>query len=174
MPNWVNNVLKVVKGDSRELFEVVRSEESVFDFNTLVPMPDRIANSNEEVEICGSKVPAWYDWSWKSWGTKWNAHNSKYSANYPDSVIYFDTAWDPPIPVFKALAKRFPRHEVVIYADEYSNHLHFTFTLKDGEVTCMRDPCRCFAPEMEEATGGDGIQTAACETPPTITDEKTT
>ena len=26
-------------------------------------MPAQIKNSNEEVDMCGFKVPAWYDWS---------------------------------------------------------------------------------------------------------------
>jgi hypothetical protein len=37
-----------------------------------------------------------------------------------------------------------PRNEVVVYSDEYMNYLDVTFTLKDGEVSLVGDPCRCY------------------------------
>jgi len=164
MPNWVKNVLKVIKGDAKEIFEFVRSEKSVFDFNTLVPMPEQIKNSNEEVDMCGFKVPAWYDWSCENWGTKWNACYAEYSTKDQEHVIWFDTAWDPPVPVLEALAKRFPGHEVVVYSDEYMNHLHVTFSLKDGQLTGEGDPCRCydeyFSPLSIEEMNALGIEEA--------------
>ena len=43
-----------------------------------------------------------------------------------------------------ALAERFPAHELLIHSDEYMNHLHVTFTLKDRKVTGVGDPCRCY------------------------------
>ena len=74
MPNWVVNTLKVVKGDPREIFEFVRSEGSVMDFNKLIPMPESIRKSDQEViRPSGFKVPGWYAWSVDNWGTKWNA-----------------------------------------------------------------------------------------------------
>jgi len=84
MPNWVSNTLKVIKGDPKEIFEFVRTEKSVFDFNTLVPMPEQIKNSKEEVDMCGFTVPAWYDWSCENWGAKWNACDSQYSTKDPE------------------------------------------------------------------------------------------
>ena len=42
MPNWVSNTLEVIKGDAKEIFDFVRSDESVFDFNNLIPMPDSL------------------------------------------------------------------------------------------------------------------------------------
>lgn len=146
MPNWVRNTLKVVKGNAAEIFEAVRTANSLFDFNTLIPMPESIWNSDKEVVTAsGFKVPAWYAWSIDNWGTKWNASETSYSTTDPEHVIWFDTPWDPPVPVLKALAMRFPAHEVVVYSDEDINHLHVTFTLKEGQLTWTRDACRCFA-----------------------------
>lgn len=145
MPNWVRNTLKVIQGDPKEIFVFVRTEKSVFDFNKLIPMPDSIENSKEEVvRPSGFKVPAWYSWAIDNWGTKWNACDAEYSTKDPEHVIWFDTAWDPPVPVFEALAKRFPGHEVVVYSDEYMNHLHVTFTLNNGQVTWAGDQCHCY------------------------------
>jgi len=145
MPNWVINTLKVIKGDPREIFEVVRSERSVFDFNKLIPMPESFWNSDQEVvRPSGFKVPAWYAWSVDNWGSKWNASEARYSTKDPEHAIWFDTPWDPPVPVFEALAKRFPKHKIVVHSDEDMNHLHVTFTLKQGELTWAADACRCF------------------------------
>jgi hypothetical protein len=47
-------------------------------------------------------------------GTKWNARDSQYSTKDPEHAIWFDTAWSPAVPVFEALAKRFPAHEILI------------------------------------------------------------
>ena len=164
MPNWVSNTLRVIKGDPKEIFDFVRTEKSVFDFNTLVPMPEHIKNSNEEVDMCGFKVPAWHDWSCENWGTKWNACDSQYSTKDPEHAIWFDTAWSPAVPVFEALANRFPAHEILIHSDEDMNHLHVTFTLKDGEVTGVADPCRCyddfFSPLSIEEMHALGIEEA--------------
>lgn len=153
MPNWVRNTLKVIKGDAKEIFDFVRSEKSLFDFNTLIPMPESIWNSDQKVvRPSGLKVPAWYAWSVDNWGTKWNASEAKYSTSNPDCTIWFDTAWDPPVPVLEALAKRFPEHEIVVYADEDTNHLHVTFSLKEGLLTWTKDACHCFDEEGEDET----------------------
>jgi len=76
MPNWVSNTLRIIKGDPKEVFDLIRTEQSVFDFNTIVPMPEHIQHPDEEVDpvdLAGFKVPEWYKWSLQNWGTKWNA-----------------------------------------------------------------------------------------------------
>jgi hypothetical protein len=50
---------------------------------------------------------SWYDWSIAKWGTKWNAYSFSRLPDEP-SAFKFDTAWAPPVRVFKALAERFP------------------------------------------------------------------
>jgi Ferredoxin-like domain in Api92-like protein len=96
-------------------------------------------------------VPAWYAWSIDNWGTKWNASETRYSTQEPQTAIRFDMAWDPPVPVFEALAKRFPEHEIVIYSDEYMNHLHVTFTLAEGRLTWTH-ACGCFEEDKTPLT----------------------
>ncbi len=49
MPNWVSNTLRVIKGDPKEVFKFVCTDKSVFDFNTLVPMPEQVKSSTEQV-----------------------------------------------------------------------------------------------------------------------------
>jgi len=165
MPNWVRNTLEVIKGDAKEIFDFVRSDESVFDFNNLIPMPDSIENAKQMVvRQSGFEVPAWYAWSVDNWGTKWNACDAEYSTKDPGHAIWFDTPWEPPVPVFEALAQRFPAHEILIHSDEYMNHLHVTFTLKDGEIAWADDSCRCydeyFSPLSIEEMKALGIEDA--------------
>ena len=133
MANYVQNSLRVVGGDPKEVFDAIRGERMIFDFRKLVPVPDEIANSNEEVERHGAMVPLSKAWIAENWGTTRNACFAKYSE---DNGIDFDTAWNAPEPIFEALAKRFPNHEIVVTSD-YTCCGAFgfeTYVLKDGSV----------------------------------------
>ena len=72
--------------------EYVKSDEEVFDFNEIVPIPAAEADN-------------WYDWNTSNWGTKWNACES---SSY-DGGFSFQTAWGPSTPVTIELSKKFPR-----------------------------------------------------------------
>lgn len=50
----------------------------------------------------------WYDFGCDKWGTKWNA----YEAEMLGDDLTFETAWDAPHPVIKALAKMFPDERI--------------------------------------------------------------
>jgi len=150
MPNWVESKLHVAKGDSSEVFEFIRSEESVVDFNNILPMPaDVAARASEQEEAApvltlgdGTTVKAiWYpekcielEWNRQNWGTKWNSRYAGYSAKDPEHVIEFATAWSPPVPIFEALAKRFPDHKIVINSDDDNMCYHAIFTLENGQM----------------------------------------
>jgi hypothetical protein len=61
----------------------------------------------------------WYDWRWDFWNTKWNAYSQKREGN----VIFFDTAWSTPYPVFQKLSEIFPQVIIdVKFADEDFGH----------------------------------------------------
>ena len=212
MPNWVHSAVIVVNGSATEVFDLVRGENSVFDFNKLIPMPNDIRPPAElEGKFIGDFMTPhrpFEQWAKDNWGTKWNAvdayvvtpderrktHQDRLEAilearrreaarlaavwgleadeaeamlspappppKQPlDSaeeallkvpVLYFETAWVPPVPVYEALAARFSSHEIVIWADEYDNHQHGTFTLKQGQVVFEGERCKCFEDEYEE------------------------
>jgi hypothetical protein len=144
MPNWVENVLSITKGDPSVVWDAIRNhdrlqnreypecDDTAFDFNQLIPEP-------------GITDDLLYRWHITNWGTKWNACYVHFSHKPEDNVLVFKTAWAPPVPIFEALAKKFPEHEIVIHSDEYGNHLHATFHIKNGEVTAVRDECLCFS-----------------------------
>ncbi len=55
----------------------------------------------------------WYDWSIDNWGTKWNAGDvTQDHIGDRGFIIYFDTAWSPPVPVIEALIARFPEADI--------------------------------------------------------------
>lgn len=57
------------------------------------------------------------EWAKANWGTKWNAFDV--DVNPSDRKIFFNTAWSAPIPIYKALAKQFPKHTISVkYYDE--------------------------------------------------------
>lgn len=55
----------------------------------------------------------WYHWSIANWGTKWNACDvTQDHIGERGFIIYFDTAWSPPVPVVEALIDRFPEADI--------------------------------------------------------------
>ncbi len=59
----------------------------------------------------------WYEWCIRNWGTKWNACDPDWCLE--EGILYFQTAWSPPIPVIEALAEKYPDLEFTHrWADE--------------------------------------------------------
>ena len=63
----------------------------------------------------------WYVWNRENWGTKWDAYDinvgsastildrlARASSEVVEEVVAFDTAWDPPYPVFNVMAELYP------------------------------------------------------------------
>ena len=159
MPNWVENVLSITKGDPSVVWDAIRNpdrlqnpefpdyDDTAFDFNRLIPMPEELHNCGSIGTMSGITDDHLYPWHITNWGTKWNACYVHFSLKPEDkdTVLVFKTAWAPPVPIFEALAEKFPEHEILIHSDEYGNHLHATFHIKNGEVTAVRDECLCFS-----------------------------
>lgn len=178
MPNYVRNLIRVVDGDFQAVTEFVKSEESTFDFNRIIPMPQSmvelmtknygISNLSElgfkywsaptkaDKYALIAEIKAKYDlrptlkegldrylaykdcghwnsleWAVANWGTKWNAFDVDIQPS--DRTIFFNTAWSAPIPIYKALAKQFPTHKIVIkYYDEGGFFAGYC-NIKDGD-----------------------------------------
>ena len=107
MPNNCYGKLKILANGPRieEVLGFIRSDDSLFDFNKVVPMPDYIYRGDlgtEERQKYG--LNNWYDWSCCNWGTKGNAVDVKVDGN----SLHFWTAWSPCSPVILALSRIFP------------------------------------------------------------------
>lgn len=60
----------------------------------------------------------WYQWSYKNWGTKWNAYDCE-PANVEDRSLCFHTAWDGVPKIITKIAEQFPDVDIVYsWADE--------------------------------------------------------
>ncbi|MDF9619550.1 hypothetical protein P5705_18035 [Pseudomonas entomophila] len=73
------------------------------------------------------------DFGRQAWGTKWNAYGQK--VDLEGLCLSFDTAWNAPIPIFKALSALHPTEEItVVFADEDIGSNCGTLKLKAGEL----------------------------------------
>lgn len=108
MPNWCDNTL-VINGEPErvtEFLEIIKSEDAVIDFDTLVPMPSALRGRKSPDD---QGAVTWYEWSVENWGTKWNACDAYIDEEGKgDAVILFQTAWSPPVPWIEKVIKYFP------------------------------------------------------------------
>lgn len=158
MPNWVHNSLLFVKPEEvgfvdwdevarglhpdppplpvteaervvAALSPKVDDDGEVLSFERLLPTPPELLEGD-----------GWYEWRVESWGTKWDARNSKvfsgreideeFFSDWGDDVLAyrFDTAWSPPDKWFVRLVERFPDLLIYLaYAEETSNFAGLLF-----------------------------------------------
>jgi hypothetical protein len=88
----------------------------VIDFAKIVPPPDSPAYRDEPTQAAARNSPDWWhSWNCDNWGTKWGAYNGRQEGN----VLYFDTAWSPPLPVIQKLSEQHPNTKFTLhYVDE--------------------------------------------------------
>lgn len=72
----------------------------------------------ENLKKYGAKT--WYEWCTKNWGTKWNSYNAQIVFARANKVrIEFQTAWTPPIPVYRAISEQYSNVEIeALWFDE--------------------------------------------------------
>lgn len=108
MPNWTTNR---VTGLTREQISpyISKNEDGAeyLDFEKIVPMPS-------EAEI------NWYEWRIENWGTKWNSKNSDDLFDLIDETgeLYFETAWNAPLPIIRKLSEILGCEIEIIFGDE--------------------------------------------------------
>lgn len=100
------------------------------------PFIDTDRDLNDFISCCKALKETgyafWFDWCIAKWGTKWNA----YDAEDRGDCVRFATAWSPPTPFIKALAKRFQDERIEFsWADEDSGYNVGSFSVINGVVT---------------------------------------
>lgn len=118
MPNHITNILKVNGTDKavKAVFDSIKGEETLFDFNKIVPIPRIIQDRNL---ICIQK-----------WGTKWNAYDTEMIDDY--SIIFL-TAWAGVPKLIQKLSIFHPEVEFeYIFADEDVSYNTGQGTIKNG------------------------------------------
>lgn len=146
MPNWVNNDI-TIKGHPRTIqrfVKAVKSSESVFDFNNIIPCPEELKNDDwqrDKAVAAANKAKhgheGWYDWNVENWGTKWNSCEARVMNSDKDKhTIYytFDTAWSPVgDKVMYLLSRRFPSLTIIHeFHEEAGMYPSERCTWKDG------------------------------------------
>lgn len=118
MPNYITNKLTIL-GEQEEilrLVDFVKSEQSIFDFNRIIPKPKEISKSEDSSLIC--------EWNTKNWGTKWHAMRFSQSWSFDQRTFHFETAWSPPLPIIKRLSELFNLFFNLDWWDEGDRILH--------------------------------------------------
>ena len=155
MPNWCTNDLTILN-EPKPFDKVMkkyikkRNRETFLDFEKIIPFSPCIkeslsidyfpkkqtleeyealkkAQENKCLDECGFK--SWYDWSVANWGTKWNSCD----CDFNEYGVSFNTAWSPPIPVIKALAKLTERDLRLIYIEEGCDFCGELLAYNDGQ-----------------------------------------
>lgn len=220
MPNWSRNTLKVSADYRADVFSFIKSQESLFDFNKIIPMPEELdlpdsslggvgeaalygvdieevlervqfkkagivtreqllahLESNEELTYTADDHPAnemfgikageilpvirnadkiealelgeryylnrlkygaktWFYWRAQNWGTKWNASEVELSEHHEtgEPVIWFETAWAPPMPIIEKLSREFPEAVIRIDFSIEGSFVYGHYTFQGGEV----------------------------------------
>lgn len=136
MPNWCSNsvMIQAEPDEVDKLLKFVEEDRNAFSFNKIIVMPPQLVggkapnndetSAEENLKLYGAKD--WYEWSNKNWGTKWNAsdpaiiydHTSPMMPGNRTVRITFETAWAPPMPVYKVLAKQFPNTNIYVTYNE--------------------------------------------------------
>ena len=146
MPNHVTNKL-VANGtpeDTKNIFSSLKTENSDFDFNKILPMPEELVNttsgSSEKTNpdfIAKYGYDNWYNWSNANWGTKWNAYDVEHIS---DTEVQFDTAWSCADNLIAKLSSLHQTVEFVLtFADEDTGSNCGIITYKNGETLSYED-----------------------------------
>lgn len=132
MPNWCFNRLEVFGPADAvvDFTQAVASEESLFDFEHILPTPpELIARAESEPTPERGLFPDWLGWRLANWGTKWNASDPRRERGVAPvgrrrECYEFSTAWNPPMPLLEHLVAR---HRdlgfALFYSDEQLNFI---------------------------------------------------
>jgi hypothetical protein len=162
MPNWCECDL-YISGPREELekfLETVKSEESRFDFDRIIPYPEHFRERDRVFQEWMTKPPeektgqlppdgynedSGFEWHILNWGTKWNARRASLCEQIEawdederemlSVELNFDTAWSPPKPIIERASERFP--ELLFDLRYFEGGMQFNGILicAGGEVT---------------------------------------
>ena len=95
MPNHTDNRV-ILSHDDTQMIDMIRDIMDTEDTplcQTLIPMDEALLDGQ-----------GWYDWRINNWGTKWEIYDAHCDRRDDNTlVLYFFTAWSPPIPIFDKL-----------------------------------------------------------------------
>jgi hypothetical protein len=110
VPNWVYNTV-VINGDLLRVSEFMRQAE--VEANDEGQEASDLSFENFiKPEASAYEHGGWYQWNLVHWGTKWDAcepvMDFLHSSGRGCATYDFNTAWSPPEPVFREMARQYP------------------------------------------------------------------
>lgn len=119
-------------------------EPSRFDFEKVIPSPrtkeecpkEFLTNEYSHIERLEERPWFdWYKWNWRNWGTKWNSYDNCINVDEDNTLkLSFSTAWDPAIPIIKALANQIEEDFKYLYY-ECGNVIAGEIVRENGEIS---------------------------------------
>ena len=110
MPNWCENTLTLThprKKASDKLEEILKKNDGFFQHYKPLPLKNK---------------DGWYDWCVANWGTKWDVNIDDYDSSHDGkvyiTVIYFQSAWSPPIQFYEHLERHYGFKAEATYIEE--------------------------------------------------------
>jgi Api92-like protein with ferredoxin domain len=168
MPNWCHNSMEIA-GPVDEITRfkqaclrvVYTGEPAQLDFSAIKPMPNIFDGDPAEANDWGW---ARFDWVCKHWGTDCNAQHFHASRDEPGHYeCHFDTAWSPPIPVWRKLGEMFPTLEFSLSGFEPLENFAFRGTIRDGKLELLDVPViwETVDPKTGKTVSGTGEEIGA-------------
>jgi hypothetical protein len=120
MPNWCGNTLTITHEDPAM---IIRAKEAFAEgrfLDEFIPVPEElkivagcVGDPDEQAKLELQETANrekfgytnWYDYCVNEWGTKWDVGNGNGIQTWDDHelIVYFDSAWAPPIAAYEHL-----------------------------------------------------------------------
>ena len=145
MPNWCGNTLTITHEDP---VMIVRAKAAFAEGNFLnefIPVPEDLQitagklgdpeaqaelERKEQANLVAHGYKTWYDFCVNEWGTKWDVGDGNGIQTWDDHelIVYFDSAWSPPIAAYGRLLDL----GFTVYATYYESGSAFAGIWEDG------------------------------------------
>lgn len=151
MPNWCSNSLQITATTDKnrklldELEKQFDSSDKAVIFDMIKPTPLELLEGQ-----------GWYDWRVKNWGTKWDATILSASRKKDTATLYFETAWAPPIEIYRVLEEEGFKVEATYveqgmgYAGHYKKGEDFTDKAPDFLQNLYDEETDTFTEETDD------------------------
>jgi hypothetical protein len=145
MPNWCANTLTLSHSDPKMITRAKDAFARGEFLNEFVPVPKElqivagsVSDPKEQTELVKQQeankkkygYANWYDFCIGEWSTKWDVGDSQGINSWTDTdlVVYFDSAWSPPIQAYDSLVNQ----GFTVYATYYEPGCAFAGIYEDG------------------------------------------
>jgi len=145
MPNWCGNTLTLTHEDTEMIVRAKRAFAEGEFLNEFIPVPEdlkivagSVSDPDEQARLTAQEqynrakfgYANWYDWCVNEWGTKWDVGDSQgiNSCTDHELIVYFDSAWSPPIAAYEKLIDL----GFTVYANYYESGCAYAGIFEDG------------------------------------------